>query len=228
MSGLARLRLGFVMLGALLLLPLFLLLREAEARFEFQRRLRHEIVAERVFDEMERELTALLEHERARPSSAYDNPKTQVDRWSPFVVGYFRYDRQRLHLPAASQLSAERKARVVAAVQHAEASGELLALLDGTDKDRNGARDDLATSDLAGDSKNADQPLGSERAIHAQKRVSQAAVLRQLNRAQSSRAGKESKLKARPRMKPSKRKTAPKADRKLEGLEANDDPLRGL
>lgn len=115
--ALTRLRIGFILVGGLLLLPLWLLLREAEARFEEQRRLRHEIVAERIFDEMERELTALLQTERARPSGAYDAPRTRVTAWSPFVVGYFTRDPDGVHLPARSQLGPERAGRVRQAVQ---------------------------------------------------------------------------------------------------------------
>jgi hypothetical protein len=113
---LTRLRVGFVVLGAALLLPLFFVLRQAEARLEEQRRLRHEIVAERIFDEMERDLSTLLEAERSRPSSAYDAPSTRVAAWAPFVVGYFTRDRQGLRLLAPDQLAAARALRLQGAL----------------------------------------------------------------------------------------------------------------
>src|SRR4051794_27330780 len=76
--ALTRLRIAFVLLAAALLAPLALLARSMELRFEAQRRLRHEIVAERIFDEMERELTALLATESARPTEAYNAASTRV------------------------------------------------------------------------------------------------------------------------------------------------------
>jgi hypothetical protein len=86
---LTRLRLGFVALGFLLLTPLGLLLNAVDDRIQAQRRLRHDVVAERIFDELERELTALLESESKRPSAAYGET-TRIEAWAPFVVGYFR------------------------------------------------------------------------------------------------------------------------------------------
>lgn len=213
------------MLGAALLLPLFLLLREAEARFEFQRRLRHEIVAERVFDEMERELTALLEHERTRPSSAYDNPRTRVDRWSPFVVGYFRYDGRHLHLPAESQLSEDRKARVAAAVKDAEVSGGLLASL--SEEDRRAPK--AAHPDRApeGDRDDAADAAALKTTGNNRKRVSQAAVLRQLNRATSTRGAKQRKLSKRKRASPGAGHSDHRSPTNA-AARATDDPLSGL
>jgi hypothetical protein len=111
-TALKRLRIGFLLLGALLLAPLFFVLRAAEARLEQQRRLRHEIVAERIFDEMERELGALLESERSRRSGSYDAASTRVGSWAPFVVGYFTGNRASTRLAAADQLTPARAQRV--------------------------------------------------------------------------------------------------------------------
>lgn len=90
-SPLTRLRLAFVALGVLLLAPLGALMASANQRLEEQRRLRHEVVGERIFDELERELTDLLRRETRRPSSAYDQ-YTSPDAWAPFIVGYFTAD----------------------------------------------------------------------------------------------------------------------------------------
>jgi hypothetical protein len=87
LSALNRLRLAFLGIGALLLLPLGLLAHSVTARLEAQRRLRHEVVAERIFDELERELTLVLSQELARPSAAYDAPST--DAVPSYVLGYF-------------------------------------------------------------------------------------------------------------------------------------------
>jgi hypothetical protein len=115
--ALNRLRLAFVGLGVALLLPLALLVRSAAERLEEQRKLKHQVVAERIFDEMERELAALLEHERARPTSAYGTTQTRVESWDPFVVGYFTRDSGGANVIAGAQLTAERIARVQAAAE---------------------------------------------------------------------------------------------------------------
>ena len=60
MSTLARLRLAFIALGSALLLSVAGLLQSAISRLEQQRYLRHRMIAERVFDEAEREIGNLL------------------------------------------------------------------------------------------------------------------------------------------------------------------------
>jgi hypothetical protein len=115
--SLIRLKLAFVALGVALLLPLALLVRSAAARLEEQRRLKHEVVAERIFDEMERELTQLIEHERSRPSGAYAAANTSAHSWAPFVVGYFTHDAGGLAVTAQTQLSAERAALVASSAE---------------------------------------------------------------------------------------------------------------
>jgi hypothetical protein len=111
LKPLTRLRLGFLVLGALLLGPLGLLWSTANQRLETQRRLRHEVVGERIFDELERELTGLLDRESRRPSLAYDAP-TRADSWAPFVVGYFTVGHADPELLASSELSPERRRRM--------------------------------------------------------------------------------------------------------------------
>jgi hypothetical protein len=115
--ALIRLRIAFLLLAAALLVPLGLLVRSVDARLEAQRRLRHELVAERIFDEMERELTALLQHENARPSAAYADTGTRVENWAPFVVGYFTRDARDAQIIAKPQLAPERVKRLEAALE---------------------------------------------------------------------------------------------------------------
>jgi len=115
-TELNRLRLGFVLLGIVLLTPLWFVRRAAEDRMEEQRRLRHEIVAERIFDEMERELAELLAKEAGRASTAYDAQDTDVSSWSPFVLGYFTSDRASTRVIASAQLGGARSQRVSGAV----------------------------------------------------------------------------------------------------------------
>jgi hypothetical protein len=113
---LTRLRLWFVALGVLLLTPLGFLLDAMDERVEAQRRLRHEVVAERIFDELERELTALLDAESARPSAAYDEP-TRAEAWAAYVVGYFKLGADGVELIAGDQRDAARSARVKGALR---------------------------------------------------------------------------------------------------------------
>ena len=89
LSALNRLRLAFSGIGALLLLPLALLAHSVNERLEAQRRLRHEVVAERIFDELERELTAVLSREFTRPSAAYDAASIDPGATAPYVIAYF-------------------------------------------------------------------------------------------------------------------------------------------
>lgn len=105
LGRLAALRLTFVGLGVLLLAPLVVAERVVAARTVEQTRLVHQMVSERIFDELERELTRILERESARPSSAYDLP-TDSALWAPFVVGYFTRDTRGRRLVTRSSLPA--------------------------------------------------------------------------------------------------------------------------
>lgn len=120
--ALTRLRIAFLLLGAALLLPLGLLLRSVDTRLEAQRRLRHELVAERIFDEMESELSALLAREEARPSDAYVDADTRVENWAPFVVGYFTRDQHGARIVAKPQLAPDRLHRLEATLDLAAAA----------------------------------------------------------------------------------------------------------
>ena len=114
-SPLATLRLSFTGLGVALLLAVFGLLSSALARLSEQRSLRQQMVAERVFDEAEREISGLLQHEAERDGSAYDAEDSDPQRWSSFVVGYYRRDPE-LHLIAEDRIGAARSMRVRTAI----------------------------------------------------------------------------------------------------------------
>jgi hypothetical protein len=109
--SLTRLRIAFLALGALLLGALLLFVSSALGRLEHQRELRHRVVAERIFDELERELTAHLVLESARPSSAYDAAQTTPEAWAPFVVGYFTVS-DGYRMVAREKLAPDRVARL--------------------------------------------------------------------------------------------------------------------
>jgi hypothetical protein len=221
---LTRLRLGFLLLGAALLAPLFVLLRSVESRLEAQRHLRHEIVAERIFDEMERELTALLAREGERPSDAYDVTQTRVETWAPFVVGYFTRDAAGLRVIARDQLTPERAARVERAVERTlpptaatkpgldtalerrRSAGELEPAQSREHiREKKAVLHPPATRAAEGAGTQPKRPL-------AQKSLPEA-VLRQLNRAADERDPQ------------SKTRSAPTP---IDSLDSAEDPLNGL
>jgi hypothetical protein len=91
LRALTRLRLAFLALGVLVLGPLSWLLASVEARLDAQRRLRHEVVADRIFDELERELTSVLAQSSQQPH-LLSGRAPPVGSWPPFVVGYIKRD----------------------------------------------------------------------------------------------------------------------------------------
>jgi signal transduction histidine kinase len=118
-KGLWHLRAAFATLAIAIVLTVVGLLQSAETRFEAQRLYRHRVVADRVFDEAEREISALLQHEATRPSAAYDSIDTDPERWGRFVVGYYTRGPS-LRLVAADKLAPERAARIREAVRSAQ------------------------------------------------------------------------------------------------------------
>ena len=99
---LRRLRLVFMTVALLVLLPLGFLLRRALAGVAAEQSAAHRTVAERYFDEMERDLTSFLDREEVRPfehyRATYLDPSTGLDTASPlaappsenFVLGHFQ------------------------------------------------------------------------------------------------------------------------------------------
>jgi len=222
LASLTALRVAFAVLGVALLTPLFFLSRSVEERLEAQRRLRHEIVAERIFDEMEGELTALLRAERARPSSAYDTTQTRVDSWAPFVVGYFTHDGQLLHLPARGQLGETRAARVEGAalavlpkLQPPPPSKVAIEVV--PEKDLKQELEPLLEQ-APQPSQQLEPPSERSRAEPRTAKVDnrQDAVLRQLNRA--------AKKRDQPKPSPKRRRVRQQSDDPLSGLD-DFDPL---
>ena len=178
-----RMRLAFVGLGVALLLPLLLLVRSAAERLEEQRKLKHQVVAERIFDEMERELATLLEHERARPSDAYAAAQTRVQNWDPFVVGYFTHDHGGPQVTARVQLTAERAQRVADAARSAWQEGHQQAPAPSP-AEAAPSPGDVAPTESTPASAHAPVSAAESQGYAPQRRVApkQEAVLRQLNR----------------------------------------------
>src|SRR5262245_36964335 len=138
-----RFRLLFVGVAAALLVPAGLLARRALESVELERDARHQTVAERLFDEMERALSGFLATEEQRPFGHYAPQYTPPDEPAgvlarspladppalPFVIGYFQRDPDgTLHLPAErpAQAASDEIARAVDAYWAAPAIAEKL------------------------------------------------------------------------------------------------------
>lgn len=123
-------RLLFLIFAVALLAPVALLVDRALHSVALERQVRQQAVAERVFDEMERGLSRLLEVEEHRPFEQYGlalEPSA-----FPFVVGHFQIDPDgSIHgfpatngrTPALQQAAMGEIERVVGAHWHAGAAG---------------------------------------------------------------------------------------------------------
>jgi hypothetical protein len=101
-----RFRILFLAVAVVVVVPVGLLVGRAIDSVELERRTRHEAVAERIFDEMERALSELLAREEERPFGQYSHD--YMPQWQassplvrspladppslPYVVGYFQID----------------------------------------------------------------------------------------------------------------------------------------
>ena len=158
-----KLKVAFVSLGAFLLSGLVFLSLMIEARLEEARRDREEMVAGRVFDELEREVSAFLDSEAARPAYG-DLDNTDPRSWAPFVVGYFRegnlQDGQRSRqLVAADGPTSENKRRTQWAMEQvldAPLAGPLKEQKEAED-----ALDELSEKSLKKSAEGAAQGSGS-------------------------------------------------------------------
>lgn len=82
-------------MSASILLATILLIKPALDGIEAEQELRHQILADRVFDEMERELSSFLRREEERPVQHYQNaPGSSILSPKPedFVMGYFQIE----------------------------------------------------------------------------------------------------------------------------------------
>lgn len=87
-----RIRLAFLILGVLLLIPFVWVMREASLTVARERELRHQSIAERIFDEMERELTVFLSTRELNPPelALVRSPEAGERLLEPeFVLDYF-------------------------------------------------------------------------------------------------------------------------------------------
>src|SRR5215831_15910179 len=108
-----RLRILFLVVAVVLLVPMCLLVRRAVQSVELERRTRHQAVAERIFDEMERSLSDLIAREEQRGFAEYGNaPAPPGEKGQaladapglPYIVGHFQIDPGgRLQAPLESE-----------------------------------------------------------------------------------------------------------------------------
>jgi signal transduction histidine kinase len=94
-----RIRLVFALLAVLLWVPIALLVRNALQSLELEREIRQQTLAERVFDELERQLQEIETREAQRPFADFDFYQRDPDRRNrsalvaspsvPFITGYF-------------------------------------------------------------------------------------------------------------------------------------------
>ena len=111
-----RIRVVFVILAVVMFIPLGLLVQNALKSVQEERIERHRTVAERVFDEMERELTRIVQEEESREFAHYrffyipeadTRGRYAVARSplsygsdKPYILGHFQFDPDRtLHSP---------------------------------------------------------------------------------------------------------------------------------
>ena len=97
-----RIRIALALIGLGVLVPAGFLVWRALDGVSLQRRVQHETLAGRVFDETERQLSRLLEEEEGRPFAHYRFYATDVPGGArsplsfppeqPFIVGYFQID----------------------------------------------------------------------------------------------------------------------------------------
>ncbi len=114
----SRLRAAFLLLGGVLLSGLAFLSLTVSERLKEARTEREEMVASRVFDELEREVSSFLEGEAARPRYA-SLLSTDPASWAPFVVGYFRRENGADDVVAADGITSENRRRIAWALNEA-------------------------------------------------------------------------------------------------------------
>ena len=99
-----RFRILFIVVAVVVIVPVGLLVRRAIDSVELEQRTRHQVVAERIFDEMERALSEMLAREEERPFGEYSyeyvpqgqeaGPLVRSSLADPpslkFIVGYFQ------------------------------------------------------------------------------------------------------------------------------------------
>lgn len=219
-----RIRVALTLLSLGLLVPMGLLAWRALDGIALERVVRHQALADRAFDEMERALSRFLAREEARPFEAYRfyisgpgdrSPLSTRDGLEDFVVGAFQQDAEgRVTTPmapadpAAARARADRPLRphVQAAIAEVEAAVARSHLADLGKRDDREARLDLGDArrlDPAapGRTRPEESPpaLAKERAAASKDEASAESdsvydVLQRFNRAAEDRAERKQKV----------------------------------
>ncbi len=113
--SLVRLKVLFLLLGTLVVSVVLVLSVLMSNKLESAASDREEMVALRVFDELEREVSAFLEGENSRAPYVHLE-QTNPETWAPFVVGYFKVEAGQVEAVAADGATSENKRRMKWAV----------------------------------------------------------------------------------------------------------------
>src|SRR6478609_11051406 len=106
--SLQQLRWAFMSLGVILIGAVLSLTYAMHKRLIAAERDREEMVALRVFDELEREINAFLETENQRePYQSLEH--TNPELWAPFMVGYFKLNAEEEFIAADGPTSENRR-----------------------------------------------------------------------------------------------------------------------
>jgi signal transduction histidine kinase len=186
-----RVRVWFVIVALALAAPIAFLVQRALHSAELERQMRHQAIAERMFDEMERGLSRVLEREEQRPFDHY-GVEMQPAAW-PFVRGYFQIDPdgsvRTMPIPGADQPVADAGAALTRTVGAYWRGGRAPADV------REGAAAQLPGTTV--DLNERAQPAASAREPRkdavADKAVSAFDALRSLNRGAVERAERQKK-----------------------------------
>lgn len=181
-----RFRIFFIIAVVALLGPLALLIERALHSVAIERQMRHQALAERVFDEMERALSRLLEDEEKRPIEQYAG--NVAGPTLPFVIGHFQVDASG-NVRAASAPQPERNNEELeqAVVGYLRRPGADVGAREGAPAQMPGTTLEL------GKSKQAAEPKAEADVAAAGKEVSAFDALRSLNKAVSERADRQRK-----------------------------------
>jgi len=209
-----RIRVALLLLSLAILLPVALLTWRALQGLAYERVARHQVVAERTFEEMERALSEFLAAEEARPSSDYRSVLPGGERAPlaglaeiPFVVGAFEIDAEGAIQTPMSPERQDAIRRVLAAVEagYAPQDAETAAFREDAAAPKVGrllpkfayapaAPPPGTTKPLADAEAGADPMLASPDADESKKERSAYDVLQSFNRAASERAERRQKV----------------------------------
>ncbi len=169
-----RIRIGFALLALLLLLPLGLLLNRTLQSLNLEREMRHEIVASRVFDELERVLSEFLRVEEGRAVDQY-SPVLKTGAPSPlaelpttgFIIGHFQLDAEGIlstpyALEGKDDETSSEVTKVVLEIRQAVVRSRVSRQLSMDGKIREGVMLAAGRSNAAQDSRKQEKAKGQE------------------------------------------------------------------